>query len=61
MRRVRSVIAVVSMAAMVSVVLIRILVIALRAMEHQKVHAEGIKSGDEYPGQHGETGKTSGR
>ena len=60
MRAVIAVVAVVivPMAVMVG---LRVLVIALFAMEHQEVHAEGIEGRDKHPGHHRQVRKASAR
>jgi hypothetical protein len=40
---------------------IRVEVVTLRAMEHQKVHAEGIKGRHEHTRKHRKIGKSSSR
>ena len=46
---------------MAMVVDVRVLVVALFAMEHQKVHAERVEGGDEHTGQYRKVGKFGSR
>jgi hypothetical protein len=51
---------VMAMVVIVPVVRIRVLIVALMAVENQEIHAERIKGRDEHTRQHREVGKASG-
>ena len=52
---------VVTVVVIVAMVRVRVLVVTLRAMEDQEIHAERIESRDKHPRQHRKVGKASGR